>query len=74
MTTNAFARLRRLLPRPPLLVGEITSIDNNIATILLPGGATIQARGTGTVGNQAFVRDGVIESDAPSLPVVEIEI
>ena len=31
-------------------------------------------RGAATVGNQVWVRDGVIEGDAPTLTLVEIEI
>lgn len=74
MSTNLYARFRRLLPNPPLMVGEVISLAGGIATIQLPGGAVVQARGTGTVGNKVFFRDGKIEGDAPNLAVVTIEI
>lgn len=71
---NTFQRLKRLLPDAPLFVGTITSIDNGVATIEVPGGAQMQARGEGSNGDTVFFRDGAIEGPAPSLPIVEIEV
>ena len=34
----------------------------------------LRARGESTVGQNVFVRDGLIEGEAPSLPFVAIEI
>ena len=80
MSTNLFARLRRLLPSSPVLVGRVTAHHaDDTSTVELPtqqsltavGGAVqtgslIRARGTTVpVGQNAFVRDGVIESGAP---------
>lgn len=70
--SNALKAFLSLVPEAPLLVGEVSSIANEIRTVTLPDGATITARGVGSVGQQVFVRDGKIEGVAPALPVVEI--
>lgn len=71
---NPYKLLKDILPDPRLEVGEVVAIADGIATIELPGGGTVQGRGDATIGQQVFVRDGVIEGDAPSLPVELIEI
>ncbi len=72
--SNLFTEFKRLIPSAPLLVGTITAVDVGGATVELPDGATIRARGEGAVDDVVFVRDGLIEGQAPSLSVVEIEI
>lgn len=72
--SNLLSEFRSLLPGAPLQVGEVTAIDNGIATIELPDGATLTARGPATIGQRVFVRDGVIEGQAPALTTVLIEI
>lgn len=74
MSTNAFTRLKELLAGPPLQVGTVVAVAGGVATIELPGGGRLQARGTATVDDHVFFRDGVIEGQAPDLTVVEIEI
>lgn len=70
---NAYREFLALMPDQPLEVGEITSIAGGVATITLPGGGVIQARGDGTAGQRVFVRDGVIEGVAPTLTYVSAE-
>ena len=72
--TNIYRAFKAVFPDQPLQVGEVTAVDGGLATLTLPGGGVLQARGAAEVGDQVFVRDGVIESEAPSLPVVVIEI
>ena len=72
--TNLFRAFLDLLPDRPLQVGTVLSISNEIATVELPGGGLVQARGTASVGQRVFVRDGVIEGLAPDLPVEVIEV
>lgn len=72
--TNLFKQFLDLIPDPALQIGTVASISNNIATITLPGGGTLTARGEATVGQQVFVRSGVIEGSAPQLPVEIIEV
>lgn len=74
MITNLWKRLRQIVPTPPLLVGEVIAVSSWGATVQLPEGVTMTARGSATVGQKVFIRDGVIEGVAPALPVVLIEI
>lgn len=74
MSTNAYARLRRMLPAPSLLAGTVTAGSGGTYTVALPGGATVVARGVATVGQDVFVRDGVIEALAPTMTVTVIEV
>lgn len=72
--SNAYRALLNLLPGRPLQVGEVLSASGGVLTVELPGGATIQARGAGTVGSMVFVRDGVVEGSAPSLSLEVITV
>lgn len=71
---NPYKQFIDLLPKRPLLVGTVQAIASGVATIELPGGATIRARGEAAAGDHVFVRDGVIEGPAPILAVVPIDI
>jgi large repetitive protein len=90
VSENFYARLKGLLPGPVLLFGKVLSHDDvaDTSTIELPTnlgvtsyspgvavGATVIARGrTVAVGDNAFVRAGVVESRAPSGEAHDIEI
>ena len=73
-STNPYVALLALLPSYPLQIATITAIDGEVAQLALLGGGVLTARGAGTVGDQVFVRDGVIEGQAPSMPFVQVEI
>lgn len=45
-----------------------------VPDIELPGGGRVQARGEALAGERVFLRDGVIEGPAPTLPVDVIEV
>jgi len=45
-----------------------------VATITLPGGGKLQARGEATQGQRVFVRDGAIEGPAPELTYTDGEV
>lgn len=74
MFKNAYTLLRELLPEPALQVGTVTATAGGVASITLPGGGLVQARGDSGVGARVFFRDGLIEGPAPSLPVEIIDI
>lgn len=74
MSTNSYLEFLGLLPSTPLQIGTITAIVGDVATIVLPGGGVLVARGSAAVGDQVFVRDGVIEGKAPALTPVFVEI
>ncbi|MBV5297857.1 MAG: hypothetical protein JZU64_06860 [Rhodoferax sp.] len=71
---NPYAALLALLPGRPLQVGTVTAVDNGQAIVMLPGGGLITARGSAYVDQQVFVRDGVIEGTATTLPVEIIDV
>lgn len=73
-TTNLWKRLKQLLPEAPLLVGEVTGVTSYGAIVELPDGSIVSVRGEALVGQQVFIRDGVIEGMAPGLTTVLIEI
>lgn len=74
MSRNPFRALLDLLPHPALQVGDVIAIADGVATIELPDGGMVQARGAALVGARVFFRDDVIEGPAPTLPVEIIEI
>ena len=90
MSTNPLLRIRNLLPQSPVLVGRVISHDAvaDTSVIELPtgqaptaydpavqAGARFVARGRiVAVDSNAFVRNGVVESQAPDQAVTEIEI
>lgn len=73
-TTNLWKRLKQLLPEPPLLVGEVVEVSTYGATVQLPDGSLVSVRGEALIGQQVFIRDGLIEGQAPTLTTVLIEI
>lgn len=72
--TNKFRQLTALLAPPPLQVGTVASVSDDIATVTLPGGGTIAARGQAVAGDRVFVQGSVIQGPAPDLPVELIEV
>lgn len=74
ITTNLWKRLKQLLPEAPLLVGTVSSVSTYGATVRLPDDSYVNVRGSATVGQHVFIRDGVIEGQAPNLPTVLIEV
>lgn len=71
---NLYQQFRALLPHPPLLVGTVAAVAPGVVSVQLPGGGRLNARGQALVGQNVFVRDGVIEAIAPSLPLEVIDI
>lgn len=89
MSTNLYRRLRALLPLPQVLVGTVVEIHaDDTSTVELPGtgdttgypgnvatGSLLRVRGSGVdVGKRAFIRAGVIESEAPAGAILEVEV
>lgn len=71
---NPFVELRELLSGGPLQVGTVTAYSAGTASIELPGGGTLQARGEANVGDKVYVRDGLIEGIAPALTIVTVTV
>lgn len=71
---NLYQQFRALLPEPPLQAGTVIEVGVGVVTVQLPGGGLIKARGSAAVGQTVFMRDGLVESVAPNLPIVLIEL
>lgn len=71
---NYYKLLKSILPDAPLLVGDVVAVSNGTATVELPDGSQVQARGEASVSDRVFIRDGVIEGPAPSLALEIIEV
>lgn len=73
---NLFTRFARLTAAAPLQIGEVTAHNTDgTSTVLTPAGGFLRPRGQQVpVGQQAFVREGVIDGTAPALPVVTIDV
>lgn len=74
MIYNPYKRLLGILPQRPLLIGVVLSIVDGTATVELPGGAQVKARGDASIGMTVFLKDGMIEGEAPDLPISVIEV
>jgi hypothetical protein len=89
MSSNLFARLKALMPPPPVWVGEVLEINaDGTVTVTVPGGSaggiispglsvgsTARVRGTpATIGLRVLIRAGVIESVAPAGTASEIVV
>ncbi|AXY83361.1 hypothetical protein [Acidovorax phage ACPWH] len=71
---NLFKRFLRLIPQPPLRIGDVIQVADGVATVSEIGGGLVNARGDVQVGDRVFFRDGVIEGPAPNLPVEDISV
>lgn len=71
---NLYEQFRQLIPDPPLQAGTVIEIGSGVATVQLPGGGRIKARGTAAIGQNVFVRDDTLEGIAPTLTLELIEI
>ncbi len=71
---NLYRQFRQLLPDPPLQAGIVVEVGASRVVIALPGGGLVHGRGEATLGQTVFVRDGVIEGEAPPLPLEVIDI
>lgn len=72
--SNLFKQFQTLFGKSPLQIGDVIAVDGDVATVQLAGAGIAKARGPAEVGQKVFVRNGVLEGQAPELPVVPIEI
>lgn len=68
--SNPFIQLKALFAPARVQVGEVSAYADGVATVDLPGGGQLRARGQSSVGTQVFVQAGVIQGPAPALPVL----
>lgn len=76
-TVNPWKKFISILPGGARTVGDVVSISTATGTsvIELRNGAQIAVRGVDVaVGAKAFVVDGLITGQAPSLPQYDVEV
>lgn len=71
---NIYRQFMDLQSPASLEVGTVAFVVNGVATVDLPGGGRLQARGAAQSGQRVFVRNGVIEGEAPNLTYVQGEV
>ena len=52
---NLYQQFRSLLPDPPLQVGTVIATNGGVATVQMPGGGLLKARGTALVGQKVAI-------------------
>ena len=74
--SNPFLQLLDLIPKTPRQIATIISGENGFHTAQLLTGQLIQVKShtACTANAKVFVKDGIIESQAPDLPFIEIEV
>jgi len=73
---DIWAKFQALLPTSTELVGTVTAIHTNgTCSVELPGGGGLRVDGTGVAeGKKAFIKDGIIQREAPNLPYYDLEV
>ena len=71
---NIYQQFKKLLPDPPLQAGTVIETATGVVTVQLPRGGLLKARGNAEVGQNVFVRDGLVEAVAPNLTLEIIEV
>jgi hypothetical protein len=73
---NTWAKFARLLPKNPMLIGDVTiAHPDGTVSVELAGGGVTRVRGQGQqVGDSVYVQGTRIVDAAPSLPSVDIDV
>lgn len=74
--SNPFIQFLDLIPKTPRQVATIVSGADGFYTAQLLTGQLIQVKSQSTfnLNTKVFVKDGIIETAAPDLPFIEIEV
>lgn len=73
---NVWRSFQALLPAPPLYVVEVTAHNaDGTSTVKFPSGDDFKVRGQSVaIGAFAFVRNGVIEGEAPAVAPITLDV
>lgn len=72
--SNPYRDLLSILPQRTLALGDVIAYSGGIATVELLDGGIVTARGSASVSDRVYVRDGLIEGGSPTLSVTNIDI
>jgi hypothetical protein len=73
-STSIWNAFKEILPSSPLLVGTVASVVGETSLMTLIDGGVIRVRGVGAVNEKWYLRNGALDSKAPSLTLSEIVI
>ena len=74
-TINFWRKFKNIFPDSPTIFGKVTAIAAGRSTVQTPAGGILTALGDSVpVGQNAYVKDGVIQGQAPQLPHYDIEV
>jgi hypothetical protein len=73
-SANVWTSFKQLTPSNPLLVGTIALTTETQSLVTLIDGGVVGVRGVGAVNEKWYIRNGALESIAPSLTLSEIVI
>ncbi len=71
---NLFTLFKTVLPDNSVQAGVIQTVTDSGCWVMLPSGAKIFVRGTGSVADHVFIRGGAIDGPAPNLTAVTITV
>jgi hypothetical protein len=73
---NVSALFKKLLPQIPLVIVTVTAVNaDGTSTVTTMGGGSMRVIGTSVAApNKAYVQDGKIVGQAPSLTYYELEV
>lgn len=76
MGTNLWAKFKRMLPDNPLIIVTVATVNaDGTSTVVTAGDGVMRVLGTSVVaGKKAYVREGIVVSEAPDLQYFEIEV
>ena len=72
--SNQYYRFLKLLPNTIRRVGKVINVNQNSARVKVTGGGECMFYGSAKVGSMVYVEGDQIIGEAPSLPVVTIEV
>ena len=74
--SNPWEEFRRLLPKSPVMIGTVASLNaDGTTTITTPQGGSVVVQGQGVaVDHRAFYQFGRIAGEAPELDAFETEV
>jgi hypothetical protein len=73
-SANVWTQFKDILPSSPLLVGTVASVSGETSLMTLIDGGVIRCRGVGAIDEKWYIRNGALESKAPSLAISEIVV
>lgn len=71
-TSNDYTFFKTLLPKDPLLVATIGSVNSGTSLVTFLDGGIARVLGTGNIAESYYVQSGRLQASAPNLPLTNI--